>query len=552
MKKRLITNYYKACLVGTLFAFLTLTGCQSMAPAKTDADSAPFPMNYRHKGDMSQKQGVYYELFVRAFADSNGDGIGDFNGLTSKLDYLKDLGIDGIWLMPINASPSYHGYDVEDYETLNPDYGTEADFQKLLDEAHKRHIKIIMDFVINHTSKTHPWFTNAVHSPDSPYRSFYHLMTPNDSDRYDPKAVSPWNSPVWHSLGDLNYYGIFFEDMPDLNYNEPKVREAVKNAASKWLKMGVDGFRLDAAIHIYGVHEFEDMDRLKGNLQWWNEFALSCEKINPNVYLAGEAWDSDDPLADYVQPFDTKFNFTIQSDMNYAVKNGLALTTHGEDLAQSIETLLDTYHKVDPNYLDGIFASNHDQDRVMSFLGIDTKARLIPHIYLTLPGNPFIYYGEELGMKGAKPDELIRQDFKWHDDDASPNCNWMLAEKGQDHHLDNQNTPSLDQQLQDPQSMYHLYAQLIAFRKAHTALTCGDFHALETKIPSLLGYTRSTKEEFLIILHNLSSKETQIDLPDLQKATLLYTSSTELSSSLNHACDGTLTLPPYTSVIYQK
>ena len=553
MKKRLTQKYFKTYILGTILTALTLTGCQSSPTPKVSNSNLTYPMEYRHKGDMTQKQGVYYELFVRAFADSNGDGIGDFNGLTNQLDYLQDLGIDGIWLMPINASPSYHGYDVMDYEKLNPDYGTEADFKHLLDEAHKRHIKIIMDFVINHTSNMHPWFQSAINSPDSPYRSFYRIVSPKDSSDYDPTAVSPWNSSVWHPLGDLAYYGIFSENMPDLNYNEPKVREAIKSAAAKWLNLGVDGFRLDAALHIYGAHEFEGMNSLKGNLQWWNEFALACEKINPNVYLTGEAWNNDDPLSDYVQPFDTKFNFTLQSDMNYAVKNGLAFTSHGEDLAKSIETLLNTYYAVDPNYLDGIFASNHDQDRVMSSVGVETKARVIPHIYLTLPGNPFIYYGEELGMKGTKPDELIRQDFKWHDDDeALPNCNWMLRQNGQDHHMDNKDTPSLDSQLQDPNSMYNLYKNLISLRKNHEALMSGDYKALTTNLTSILGYTRSSKKESLIVLHNLSSKESQIELPELQNTILIYTSSSDLSPKLNSPCNGSITLPPYTSVIFQK
>ena len=465
-------NHSKVYKVDLKNALNTLRPTTQVA-TDTLYDTSDFPLKLRQKSDISEKQGVYYEVFVRAFADSDGDGIGDFNGLTSQLDYLKDLGIDGLWLMPINASSSYHGYDVTDYTKLNSDYGSEEDFKHLLDEAHKRDIKIIMDFVINHTSSRHPWFTSAAFSASSPYRDYYRIVDPTDTENYVEGATSPWNSSVWHPLDNLYYYGIFYEGMPDLNYNNPKVREEVKNAAAKWLEMGVDGFRLDAALHIYGVHEFEKQeDNLKSNIQWWNEFATACEAINPNVYLVGEAWDSDNPLADYVQPFDTKFNFTLQSDVLYAIKSGLALTSHGEDLATSLQTLLDTYKTVDSNYLDGIFAANHDQDRIMSSIGgLESKARLFPHIYMTLPGNPYLYYGEELGMKGAKPDELIRQDFKWTDDATKlPNCHWGLALWGQDYSSINQDTPSFEAQEKDTNSMYHLYKSLIALRKNHEAL----------------------------------------------------------------------------------
>lgn len=527
-------------------ALNTLLSTEQKAPDHT-FDTSNFSLALRHKGDESQKQGVYYELFVRAFADSDGDGIGDFNGITNKLDYLQELGIDGIWLMPINASPSYHGYDVIDYSKLNSDYGTEDDFKRLLDEAHKRNIKIIMDFVINHTSNQHPWFKSAIFSENSPYRDYYRIVNPSDTENYVEGASSPWNSSVWHPFGNLYYYGIFTDSMPDLNYNNPKVREEIKSAAAKWLEMGVDGFRLDAALHIYGVHEFEKQeDFTKSNIQWWNEFATACEAINPNVYLVGEAWDSDNPLADYVQPFDTKFNFTLQSDMLYAVKNGLSFTAHGEDLATSLKTLLDTYQNVDSKYLDGIFASNHDQDRIMSAVVVEDKARILPHIYLTLPGNPYIYYGEELGMKGKKPDELIRLDFKWTDDpNTLPNCNWAAA-YGNDFSSENLDTPSLETQMKDSDSMYQLYKTLIAFRKNHPAILSGDYEPIATKNTSVLGYRRFTNEENLIILHNLSSKETTITLNELKESTCLYSSHPE-----NNLVGDTLTLPGYSTVIYQ-
>lgn len=513
-----------------------------------DYDKVSFPLALRNKSDKSQNQGVYYEVFVRSFADSDGDGIGDFNGLTSKLDYLKDLGVDGLWLMPINESPSYHGYDITDYYALNSDYGTEEDFKQLLNEAHKRDMTVIMDFVINHTSSLHPWFVSARFSPSSPYRDYYRFVAPTDTENYNEKDISPWNSSVWHKTGNLYYYGIFTDSMPDLNYNNKAVREEIKAAATKWLELGVDGFRLDAAIHIYGDNEFKQQEQLSSNIQWWNEFALACEKINPNVYLVGEAWQDNDPLADYVQPFDTKFDFSLQADMTYAVKNGLSVTTHGDDLAANLETLLTEYSTVDSNYINGIFAANHDQDRIMSTIGVVEKVKLLANIYLTLPGNPFIYYGEELGMLGSKPDELIRLDFKWTDNpSAPPHTNWMKVMNNKDFSSINADTPSLETQINDTNSMYNHYKKLLSLRKEHTALTSGDYHALVTSNIKVLGYTRSSESEQLWIFHNLSSKMATIELEDLSQVHFAYMSHEGAALE-----DTTLTLPPYTSVILSQ
>lgn len=513
-----------------------------------------FSLKLRDKGDETQKAGIYYELFVRAFADSDGDGIGDFNGVTSKLDYLKDLGIDGIWLMPINESPSYHGYDVIDYYTLNSDYGTEEDFKRLLDEAHKRDIKIIMDFVINHTSSSHPWFKSACFSPNSPYRDYYRFVDPSDTENYNKDDLSPWNSEVWHPMKNLYYYGVFYDGMPDLNYNNKAVREEIKKAATKWLEMGVDGFRLDAAIHIYGDHEHKGSDQLSSNIQWWNEFARACEKVNPNVYLVGEAWQNDNPFADYVQPFDTKFNFTLQDNLVYAVKNKLAVTTSGEDLAQSIATLRQTYDEVDTKYLDGIFIGNHDQDRVMSTVTLPERAKLLAHIYLTLPGNPYLYYGEELGMLGAKPDEQIRLDFKWTNDSSqAPNTNWLYTMYDQENTI-NQDVASLEEQEKDPASMYNTYKTVINLRKSHTALSAGDYTPLTLSEKSVLGYMRASSDEQLIILHNLGTKPITLTLSDIPELSSLNTSDCLVYTSYEETnlTASQLTLPTYATVVLKK
>lgn len=510
-------------------------------------DTGEFEMQIRNKGDMSTKQGVYYEIFVRSFADSNGDGIGDFNGVTAKLDYLQELGVDGIWLMPINASPSYHGYDVTDYNSLYEDYGTEADFENLIAEAHKRDIKVIMDFVINHTSSEHPWFQSAISDVNSQYRNYYRWVNKNDTADYSLSDESFWNGQVWYKSGDYYYYGIFSQDMPDLNYNNEMVREEIKNAAKKWLTLGVDGFRLDAAMHIYGDNEFKQQkDQLSSNLQWWNEFALFCESINPEVYLVGEAWEDEKVLAEYAQPFDTKFNFTFAQDMMDAIINESAeKTSTGKELAKSLEDILQQYREQDEKYIDGVFATNHDQERIMSQVGSVEKAKLAASIYLTLPGNPFIYYGEEIGMSGKKPDENIRAPFKWSQDGSDMDTTWEETSSNQD-------TLSLQELKADStNNIYNHYKKLIALRKEHSALKDGEFQAMETGKETVVAYNRKNEEEELIVIHNLSKEQVDIQNDMLKAGTILFDDSLE-SKEGNEVQEGKIIVEPYTTIIIKK
>lgn len=483
-------------------------------------DTASFEMNHRNKGDIEDKRGIYYEIFVRSFADSDGDGIGDFNGITAKMDYLEELGIDGIWLMPVNASPSYHGYDIVSYDELNSDYGTEKDFQTMIDEAHKHGIKVIMDFVVNHTSSEHPWFKAALQDENSPYMNYYRWVNKDDLEDFNRNEYSPWNTLLWHKAGMNYYYGIFDQGMPDLNYNNPEVRKEIKTAAQKWLNMGVDGFRLDAAIHIYGQSEFSRLeDTNSANLQWWNEFALVCEEVNPNVYLVGEAWSDNEMFADYVQPFDTKFNFSMEQELIEAVKKNRAVSNAGsKPLAFYLDDILKEYEKYDDKYLDGIFGTNHDQNRIMSEVETEEKARLVAAVYLTLPGNPFIYYGEEIGMKGEKPDECIREPFKWTEDGSGMDTKWETNQYNKD-------TKSLEEQmLSSTNTMYHYYSTLIQFRKEHSAVWSGDYEPVAVENNSIMAYRRYDENEDLFIFHNFSDVEVSIDYRDDYGKNIAYQS----------------------------
>lgn len=482
-------------------------------------DTSDFKLTLRNKGDKSLKQGVYYEIFVRSFADSDGDGIGDFNGVTAKLDYLKELGVDGIWLMPVNQSPSYHGYDITDYFSLNEDYGTEEDFKRMLTEAHARRIKVIMDFPVNHTSSLHPWFIEACSDENGEYRNYYRWVSPDDTTDFNKNDLSDWGSEVWHKSGKDYYYGIFSGSMPDLNYNNVKVRDEIKNAAAKWLELGVDGFRLDAAIHIYGDNEFKQQkNNLESNIQWWNEFASYCETINPNVYLVGEAWQNDEKLAEYVQPFDTKFNFSFEENMMESIIGGTAVTKDGVNLSELLGNILEEYKNIDENYLDGVFGTNHDQDRIMSQTKNAGKAKLAASIYMTLPGNPYIYYGEELGMSGEKPDENIRTPFIWSES-GDMNTSWKTDNQ-------NESTPSLEVQMTDESSMYNYYKKLIAVRKNNDALLNGNYTAVKTDNSNVMAYMRESENQKLLVIHNLSEENQRVDLNGYELGNIIYENST--------------------------
>ena len=258
---KLIPKWYKVNLESSLKEIP-----EEEAKYGTDAyETADFPLELRNKSDETKKEGIYYEIFVRAFADSDGNGVGDFNGVTSKLDYLKELGVTGIWLMPINKTNSYHGYDVVDYYAVNDLYGTEEDFKNLLDEAHKRGIKVIMDLVINHTSIMNPWFLQATSGLDNKYVDYYRIVSKDNKASYSAGDTSPWGSNVWNGLETSKnaYYAIFYDGMPDLNYNNPEVREEIKKIAKKWLDLGVDGYRLDA-----GCISMETMNSNNKTINW--------------------------------------------------------------------------------------------------------------------------------------------------------------------------------------------------------------------------------------------------------------------------------------------
>ncbi len=431
---------------------------------------------------------VFYEIFVRSFDDSNGDGIGDFNGLTEKLDYLASLGIKGIWLMPIFPSPSYHGYDVTDYYSVNSQYGTMDDFRNLLNQAHQRGIRVIIDLVLNHTSDQHPWFKSAKSDVNSPYRNWYIWS------ETDPKYTGPWGERVWHPTLNGYYYGIFESFMPDLNYNNPAVTQEMDKVVTYWLKdVGVDGFRLDAAKHL--IENGATQQNTAATHHWYANFRPVYKAANPQAMVVGEV--SGDPpsvLASYTNgsQLDLAFDFNMADAFISSVNGGQA--------AYAVNALK-TSIKLMPDFQFAPFLTNHDQNRAMSdFYGDVNKAKVAASLLLTSPGTPFIYYGEELGMVGMKPDENIRRPMQWS---GAANAGfttgkpWRPVDAGYVQ-------VNVEAESTDSTSLWSHYQMLIKIRNEHPALRTGMIDFPQTGNAQLYASLRTKGDELILVLINLS------------------------------------------------
>lgn len=435
---------------------------------------------------------VFYQVFVRSFYDSDGDGIGDLNGLIEKLDYLndgdpettQDLGVTGIWLMPITESPSYHGYDVVDYYTVEQDYGSNEDFLRLVDEAHRRGIRVIVDLVINHTSREHPWFL-ASQANDAQYRDWY-IWSPEN-----PGYRGPWDQVVWIPFGEDYYYAVFWEGMPDLNFENPEVTSAIYDVTQYWLdEMNVDGFRMDAIRHL--IENGAAQENTPATHRWLQEYHQFYKSIDAQAFTVGEAWTTTDQVVDYVgDEMDIAFEFDLARAFMIAAKGPIV-----SGLYEKMQQVLESY----PSGQYGVFLTNHDQDRVMSELGDEVKAKLAATMMLTAPGVPFIYYGEEIGMTGVKPDEDIRRPMQWQSQDEKVGFTtgnpWRAP-------AEDYVSRSVDLQEEDPASLLNHYRTLIQLRSRSDALSSGGAALVEAGTARLYAMLRYNEDEAYLILVNV-------------------------------------------------
>jgi glycosidase len=443
---------------------------------------------------------VFYEVFVRSFADSDGDGIGDLRGLTERLDYLNDgdpgttadLGVTALWLMPVAASPSYHGYDVTDYRMVEPDYGTNEDFKTLVAAAKERGIEVIVDLVMNHTSVEHPWFQDA-RTPGSAHDAWYVW---SDSD---PGYGGP-AGPVWHRDGDRYYYGYFWEGMPDLDLTNAAVTAEMDGIARFWTEeMGAAGFRLDAARHL--IEDGPTLENTPATFAWLEGFRSGLHATAPSALLVGEVWDSTANAARYVADgaLDMAFEFGLASAILSAIR-----LEDAESLGHVQAEVTAAY----PAAGYGAFLTNHDQDRVMDVLGRDpAAARQAATLLLTNPGVPFIYYGEEVGLRGRKPDEEIRTPLPWTA--AGPGYGFTTGEPWEPV-APGVETANVAAQTDDPRSLLSWYRTLIGLRAAHPALATGDLVPVEASSPSVYAYLRHDRAtgDAILVVSNLADAET--------------------------------------------
>ena len=435
---------------------------------------------------------VFYEILVRSFYDSDGDGIGDFQGLTQKLDYLNDgdsatdsdLGITGIWLMPIHDSPTYHGYDAIDYRSINPDYGTMADFEAFLSAAHARGIRVIIDYVMNHCSNQHPWFVASANN-DPTYRDWFRWSTS------DPGQAGPWGQDVWHWDPSGWYYGLFWSGMPDLNYETQAVKDEIFETATYWLDtIGVDGFRLDAVLYI--LEEGDQLQNTASTLQFWQEYNTHVKTVRPDVVSVGEAWTSTSIVLQYVT--DDRLDFCFEFDLSYAM---LGAVNNGD--AGYLGSKASQVYGLYPYLQFGTFLTNHDQDRVLNVLGHDEdKNRVTAGIYMTLPGIPFVYYGEEIGMIGSGAHEFIRSPMQWTD---GTNAGFTTGTPWQPININYQQFNVLVEDT-DPGSLLDWYRRLIEVRNGTPALRRGTHTSLASSTSQVLAYLRGYEQQTVLCMAN--------------------------------------------------
>ena len=490
--KRLLCVLLAFCLL------FPLSGCREKAPEGEYAlqglgQEVPTTGNAR----------VYYQIFVGSFSDSNGDGIGDLRGIINRFDYLNDgipnsgksLGVEGIWLSPILISPSYHKYDVADYYTIDPQFGTEEDLKELIALCHERNVQIILDTVINHTSTQHPWFQkfHQAHKQGNTQDPYYDYYVYTDK---------PGGNASYSILLETNVYyeSNFSYTMPELNFDNPAVRQDILDMSRYYLDLGVDGFRFDAAKYIY----FGDEGK---NATFWDWYMTELRSIKKDIYTVAEVWDSDIVAIPY-SAYTNCFNFSMSQQngqIAWAAKYGniYALTAYVDEYLDEIQALRSDAMLIS-------FIANHDMDRAAGYLPDNNGlAEMAANLLLWLPGSSFIYYGEEIGMIGSRggssTDANRRLAMLWGDGDTvkNPIGSSYSAQSP---------SGTVQDQLPDSGSLYNHYKKLIAARKANPEIANGTFTPLELVEGKVGGFLSEYQGKTVAVIHNAETESVTIDL----------------------------------------
>jgi alpha-glucosidase len=547
------------CIFGCIFCFAAL------AQNSMSSNSSQNPKWWQHA--------VFYEIYPRSFADSNNDGVGDLRGIASKLDYLKDLGIDAIWISPCFPSPQVDfGYDVSDYENIDPMYGTLADFDYLASEAKKRNIHIILDFVVNHTSDQHKWFLDSKSSRNSAHRDWYIWRDGKGPGQPPNNWVSTFGGSAWKFDPTTNqwYYHFFYPEQPDLNWRNPAVQDAMFDVTRWWYKRGVSGFRLDAVDTLFeepnlkdnpilhpGTNAFGDpflQNKYNTKLPEVHDVLRGLRKI-ANEYdavLIGETWTAD--VAE-LNAYYGKGNDELQLPMDFlfTMVNKLSPAEFRKQIAEV-------------NAASGwptFVISNHDiarsYDRYGDGIHNDQIAKLMAALYLTLRGTPIVYYGEEIGMKTTPPTRL--EDVK----DPIGRKGWP-KEKGRDGERtpmqwnDSVNagfstakpwlpvpptykTHNVAEESKDPESVLEFYKNLLKLRHTNPALLNGSYEAINEDDANVLAYLRVGNDKAVVVALNMSGVTRKMNLP--LKNTGYASSKKLLATEKSFAQDSIVSLSPY-------
>lgn len=533
-----------------------------------------------------EENSVGYQVFIASFADSDGDGMGDIKGIISKLDYLKELGVDTLWLTPFQQSNSYHGYDIMDYFTVDPRFGTLEDYRELLFKAHQKGMKVLLDFVLNHTSQSNPWFTKSqnlvketIKLPDGrekviDYRNFYTWQNEEYvSSLTDPRAKAQW----FKDPNGYYFYSSFGSTMPELNFDYQATRDAILEVALYWMSFGLDGFRLDAVKHIYMANESRDHSDqvvtdisadgdysfdMKKDAHFFMEFNAKLKASYPNALLVGENFNGDPmKLAGLYEGLDSQFNFNWYYDSSSSL-NSIARSTSSITRGNAAVKVMNQYAAAQfdfslyrKDYIDGVFTSNHDvqraRDRVIApDVGLsrtnykqadydlsESLAKIWAGMCLTVPGMTWIYNGDELGMFGTKTanpagdgtgheDRWYRQPMKWSKEvkGDSFNCQYPIGFNNYVMTWDvlNQKLDGVAEQSLDGNSILNAYKALIAIRKANPVLSRGKVVSHTTSASSVICYSVKDADSEILIYINAYTKPTVCNYAVPAGAQLLY------------------------------
>ena len=495
MKK---TNKTKVITITALLSLsLIFSGCS--AGSKHEQNESNTFVRSSSEFDISDNDRVFYEIFVGSFADSNGDGIGDLRGIIDKMDYLNDgdpasdksLGIGGIWLTPIFLSPSYHKYDVTDYYTIDPDFGSPEDLAELIKICHERNVKLILDLPINHTSIENEYFkkfalAHRTNAPDDPFYDFYSYCGAGDTD----------TSRRFARIGSCDelYECNFDDSMPELNFDNEKVYETVTDIARHYLQLGVDGFRFDAAKYIY----FGD-DEL--SVSFWKRYTDDLKKDYPNIYIVSEVWDSS-RISDKYLTAGRCFNFdSSQAD---GVIADTAMKGDAGKYCSYVESLTANVRSINPSDGPCLFISNHDMDRAAGYLTVASGyAQMAANLYILTPGSPFIYYGEEAGLRGsrgsANTDANRRLSMPWGDDSVASDPEGTTYDTGKKVEY------TIAEQDDKDWSLLNHYRQLIKIRNDNPAIAHGEIISFSFPDSKVGGFVATYEGKDVCVIHNPSS-----------------------------------------------